>query len=57
MIKLLVVVAAMIGFLAMINAFAPEAWMTGFKLPVGKGVSVPWAFPILGLGLYVAWSK
>ena len=56
MAKLLVVVAAMIGMLFLINTFIPQSWMAGFNVPIGKGMHVPWALPILGGFFYIAWG-
>lgn len=54
--KLLVVAAAMVGVFFLITAFIPQAWSAGFNVPVGKGFHVPWAAPIFGVFLYIAWG-
>lgn len=54
--KLLVIAVAMVGLLCLINMFVPQAWMAGFNIPVGNGIHCPWAIPILGGFLYIAWG-
>ena len=54
--KLLMVVASMIGMLFLINRYVPQAWFSGFNIPVGNGIHCPWALPILGGFFYMVWG-
>lgn len=47
--KWVFIIIGMIGALFLVNAYIPQAWASGFNVPVGgpHGMTIPWAFCIL----------
>jgi hypothetical protein len=48
---------AMFGMIVLINMFVPQAWLSTFTIPIGKGISMQYAVPLLAGFLLVAWQK
>lgn len=56
MVRLLVIIATVVGAAAIVGWIVPVAWSTGFQLPIGNGIQIAWAYCIIGLAGYSAYK-